>query len=1116
MCRTSFTRINGVLLVSLGSFLAYLIICVSNVNPILRFIAAFPAVYLIPGLLCLLLRKPIGEGYDPKQLIVEGFFVSTVINVLIVASLVFFKVLDWENSFVAFYAVLVSILILANFLLHKDTRIGFTRLDHAVLWIVLTSFLVMAISFSILPRYFTPDETSYIADIRDIVSKGVVNSWSSSFSSGLASLVSGRIFWLLLGASFSISTGLQWYQLGLLGCMFLPMIALVSSFLIPSNFKDKGMLQIASVVLTLSSPLLVEFSGVILDDLGVTFFTLFAIALFIKSFKIDDMGNASLDIRGLVLCFLSSLIVILIKPNTLFLFPLCLIMIGFILKYRLYKVKIYRAILLGLTIPILAYEFIVDIPYVLVVWWNLGSEPVRHAIWAFARGFISLGSPAESFLGWFVQTPWKPTTIFSYDYFGYSNYLYRFLSPEVLGLLVAGIGLGLPAILLLKKIRSSVQMRLLALITSISLILFFLTFLSGVNFDDINRYCLFIYPLITVVSLVTFYIAFSESKVMILTALIIPSIILLQMNFSLTAENGGVYVGYGLSKINWTGDYLLFQLVVYSILVIMISKRTISLKLHKHTFTFHLPNARPKILFLSFAVLILLSNIYFSGFFLERSVYFTDVGLTNLNQPLGGTNTSFVLSNSFIYLRDFVNDNVYFNNYLFPPPMTQGELNDFVSKGFNGSKIVVTSDPRITGYEYANAYTSEFLQGAYIVPRSEPTEGIIPKPSNADRSCVLNIVPNANNSFDDLSDYGSNWTLHNTLSVKDEKGRNALLLNGHNSFVEFQPNSVLSIADALTVRIQFRTLTNQSGRFLLEKDNPYNYGIYLSANSTVLSFCVRLSKTGVVTADSHKIFSDNLLHDAVGVFDGRHVELYVDGLLEANTDIGTGDTIETSSQPLWIGTWAEDSFFNGTIYGAQIYNRALSPQEIQLPYLKGHPYAKPIYEENSQNEGKALVYQVEGPITLHENTSDISIKDVKVDTSNYSLSTLRMNAISPRSANLTIIVGTLRFLKILDARIEVGNNSLEYPFENTLPDGQSYGSYVSSRCTIIIIDEEGNVIYDNTLASFQVTGNWLLVYIGMLLSMLALYVVLSRRMAQQYHVRARDVFFKKGTENYSQ
>jgi len=1083
--RISILKKDTIILLLLIIEFSYFILCLTNTSWLLRVVFIPLSLFIIPGAFLLaILRRSINNIIE---LTVEGFFVSTIMCVILTSIMLMLGI-----PLIPFnYSLAVLILVSSFSIIALIRKIEFkpSKFDSLLVSIAFLSYIAQLIYLSGLPRLFTLDETSYIADMRDIVLKGRVASWSSTFSSWVVSLLTGRAFWLLLGASFLGATGLPSYQLNLLSCIFLPAIALTSSLLISPKSKDRKMLQIASAILTISNPLLVKFSGFILNDLALAFYTLFAIKHFIESFKMDNVGNVSIVLRNLALSLLSIFITALIKPNLFLLFPLYIIMIGFIVKNKLYRVQKYKAVLFALIIPVLAYEMIIDIPYVLVVWFRFGDESIRYMVWSFTKRFVVLGSPAELFLGWFITTPWHRTNIFSYDYFGYLNYLYRFLSPEALSLLFAGVGLMMPVILLFRKIQRHLYVRLLSVFTSISLILLFFSFLSNASLEDINRYSLFIYPLITVISLESFCAAFLEGDMSVLIALIIPSIFLIQMNLSLSIIKGGIYVGYGLPKINWTGTYLLFQLIIYLFLVVVIArakKGTILLQLlRKYSFRFHLR----KLLFLTFVASILLSNVYFTGVFFDRSIFFRDIGLKDLNELLKGVNTSLIFSNSFVYLRDFVSDEVYVNNYVLPLPMTKQELDHLISKGFNGTRIVVTEDPAITSYEYAKAYKKDLLQGVYLLPAQ--FDAVSPDSKVLGPGCVMNLIPNAvRNSFDDISEYGNKGIAYNTLFVKDEYG-NGLLFNGRNSFVEFEHNSVLNVTDALTVRIWFRTSSRQRAKFLLEKGDPYSFGIYLTANSTVLSFYVRLAKKGVVAVNFNGTFDDNRLYDVVGVFDGRYVQLYVNGLLRANVDIGFKDTIVASSKPLWIGTWAKGSFFNGTIYGVQIYNRALSSLEILTPYLKDRPYGKPVYETISREGRKIIIYQVEGPITLRKSGSDISVNNVQVDTSNYLLPVLKINVSSPRTANLTIIIGTLRFSKIFDAKIEAGNNTLEYPFEYKLPDGRSYGFYVASRCRVIIVDENGNVIYDNILERFQLTGNNLLVFVLLLTSVLILYVALS-------------------------
>jgi len=99
-------------------------------------------------------------------------------------------------------ATLVITLSLSIIALIRKIEFKFSRLDFLLIAITVSSYIVLMIYLNGLSRLFTPDETSYIADIRDIVLKGRITSWSSIFSSELTSLLTGRLFGFYLGARF--------------------------------------------------------------------------------------------------------------------------------------------------------------------------------------------------------------------------------------------------------------------------------------------------------------------------------------------------------------------------------------------------------------------------------------------------------------------------------------------------------------------------------------------------------------------------------------------------------------------------------------------------------------------------------------------------------------------------------------------------------------------------------------------------------------------------------------------------------------------------------------------------------------------------------------------------
>lgn len=859
-------RIDALLSVSVGTVFAYAITWVLNTSPLWKIITVFPAVYLMPGLLLLLLlRRSDVEQYDLRRLIVEGFFISTFINVLAVSVFILIGVPLAGKLFPAVIISMTLILTLINYVLHKPVRVSYQKTDLAILCLVFVTFLIATIVFNILPHIPTPDEASYFATARDTVLNNESYPTLSVYP-GLNALLRGGFFWTLFLASFLCSTGLNSpYLASTVSCMFLPMIALTSSLLVPSGLKDRKILQVAIVFLTLSNPLLFELSGFGLNDLAIAFYMVFATVFFVKSFRTDKTGNVSISFRYLAISILSIFTVLLIKPYYLLLLVWYLVLIVFILKYRLHKVRKYRLFLYISIIPILMYELAFDFPYVAKFWlgWNIPST----------APFLYLGSPIERFLQIFLPSPWKPITVFSQNPIDSLSYMYRLLSPEVLGLIPAGLGLALPTTLILKRIRSNIQMKVLISVTSISLVLLLILFLSDAKglygrFWDIPRYSLFIYPLITVVSVIAVHEAFSENSLVTVITFAIPSILLLLINILLYTSKGGVYVGWdvgynvnsdSLIPQSWTASILMLQLDIYIALMVATKIKFISRSRVSHLLdTYSLKKKLPLILLTS----VLISNFYFSAFFVENTRYFKESGLKDLNETLKGLDTKLVLSNSIIYLRAFISDDVFTDNYLISLPVTKAEFDEFVLRDFNGTTLVIINNPRIYEIGYANVYKNEL--------------------------------------------------------------------------------------------------------------------------------------------------------------------------------------------------------FNSS--------------DLQL-----------VSEENIDSYGEILVYRIKSSITLHENKSDVIVKDIQVDSSNMDIPTLKIDLDSPRSANVSIIVGTPIFSKILDVRLSHGLNHLEYPFEYRLSDGRDYGRYVSERSVVIIIEANGNILYSNTTTGFQLRDTWLIFYICILSSILLLY-----------------------------
>jgi beta-galactosidase len=78
-----------------------------------------------------------------------------------------------------------------------------------------------------------------------------------------------------------------------------------------------------------------------------------------------------------------------------------------------------------------------------------------------------------------------------------------------------------------------------------------------------------------------------------------------------------------------------------------------------------------------------------------------------------------------------------------------------------------------------------------------------------------------------------------------------------------------------------------------------------------------------------KNVNDGGWHHLAGVYDGNSLTLYVDGVVDAS--VSSTGSISTNNYDVQIGGNSQSSGreFNGAIYDARVYNRALCPVEIQ-------------------------------------------------------------------------------------------------------------------------------------------------------------------------------------------
>ena len=1060
-----------VMVTSVAYFLSVLIGC-SDLSATL----AFPAIYLAPGLMLILLTSK-GRKHKFRQLIIVSFFLSTVIAVIVISTFILLGVTICSFSIATTYVLLTFILVVLAVTMGKKTQMEASRLDYAFLGISLITYASLVCLFTSMPRLFTMDETTYIAWSRYAILSGETYPVGIfSFKSDLAYLVKGRFFWTLLITSFLGSTGLEAHQAHVISTMFLPMVAIASTLLMPIKFKDNKFLQVAIFLLVLTNPLLLLFSGFALNDLAVAFYLVLAILFFIRSFNQREQDTISINLYGLLLSVLTLLIVFLIKENFVVIVAMYIILLYCILRYRLYKIsKACRILLYALTLPLIVYEALIDIPYVISVWF-IKNETISMLTSRFL--FIS---PAEWFLGLFIPTPWNPTTILSYDLYGYLHYLYRMLSPETLSLLVGGIGITLPIVLALEGFRKDIQMRILVYLSTTTLWLTYLLYLSTNAFWDIPRYFLFMTPIITVIALTALHEVFFNRNISFSIALTLPMIFLTWIQSTLSIEKGGVYVSYGLSKLNWTSSIIIIQLLAYVVLIIVMSSHLTNMLKVIIIFEKRVTLDFLKILFVILMIVILLSNTYFSIYSLEKSRYFDEHGLRSIDELLDDriSANSLVFSNVYFYARPYVPESLLLHNSLFSLPMTDEEFIQFLKTLPNNTLILLSEDQNIAWHEYANrdGYIFRYMKSSKILTELKDERQIYD-------GVVLHL------SFDSIEDCAEqqNVRVYGNATLAQGIYGNALSFDGIKDYVAVPLNYSLDNSVAFTVEAFVKPNIvptthqvivskgwNKAGAWTLQT-TPHGKWEFAIKNQNGDFFSV---KGGTVVA--------NEWFHIVGVWNNSQLWLYVNGVrygpVNTTGNIGNNYNVLIGQCELF----GAGNYWNGTIDDICIYNRALSEKEI-LDMYSG--------PELLMEKGNFKLFRIDSSrvLNLSYQSNGITIESVDIRWTNSTNVRLEIKIDSERNETVLVYLDTFRFLKTFNFSILRGENNITLDFPRQFPNRDKYGIYIANWANILIVDSQGNLLYHELHTPYELNSTNIASWLSFALLLLTLLLLLLRKM----------------------
>ena len=197
--------------------------------------------------------------------------------------------------------------------------------------------------------------------------------------------------------------------------------------------------------------------------------------------------------------------------------------------------------------------------------------------------------------------------------------------------------------------------------------------------------------------------------------------------------------------------------------------------------------------------------------------------------------------------------------------------------------------------------------------------------------------PGSGTTWTDLSGQGDNGTLVNGVGY-DSANLGSLSFDGVNDYVDCGSNNILNFTNSFSVsfwmnnNISTNTLEYFVNRWTYSTGNYRQWSIDSGGVANRINF--RISGNGQ-DSGSTGIVSTNALyssgwHHICGTWDGLIMILYVDGIIVAGPTSKTS-MVSTPNQKTFIGGGNLGSTLpmSGNIAQVSIYNKALTPQEIQ-------------------------------------------------------------------------------------------------------------------------------------------------------------------------------------------
>ena len=1042
---------NLLLPINLIFILFLLSLLLSSVSPILSSIFRFILSFFAIGFpITILVKRKSGE-VELFELVMESVFISMLTSTGITVALAMFELSNMQNYYYVQLALILFLFVIAV-KVNLKLKIRYAKTESLLFIFLVLVFTGMNFS---LDKFYTPDEYFYLKGSLDFISQNFLTPISYVPLRTFSDILVGRFLWqTTLAAFIELTLGLLPYY-----AINLPFLIILLSAvfgLLKLLFGENNNMLLLTWLIAASNPLLLILSHFVLPDFALASLSLCGVYWFTKAFKTES----NVSVSSIVKCFVVVSLALLYKFNLVLPIALWITFVFFFLRSKFYRIsKWHRSLFLIVTLPVIAYELFLDIP-------ALFTYYVLHDLqlnFLFARYVFF--SPLGTLVNFLFKTPWTYRTLFDIPNYEKLFFFFNILSPELMTPIIASF-----AILSFLVLRRNYKARIVTSISLIALLIAYFGFLSSGEYYDIQRNVLAVILLLQIIGLTSLWVSLNGRRHYIyIYASMVLMLLITYFEYIILANKNITFFLWG-TKLENMFDRLLLMNILITILVFLImaseTKPLLRFKIIRSVFTF-----RMLMLFLLFSLL-LTNNIELTSYGLRNNTYFFNHGIGDLaSQANNLEGKTLVMSNVYaLPLYTLNTDNLIFVS----PPLSFEELNSFLKARIK-SRLIIGNDKIATWISYRMG-SNEYLQALPPIITSEKATSETPKP-HYDVSKNLLFHLSFINSSEIYTPLGNelNMMIFGSLIWEKEYQTKLMRFDGVNNYITISGKPLLNPLHKLTVEVWFRTKQPQSGKFLVMggyDNGTYIWGVYLSTNSTEMSFYIKGQKTYNPTIRGN--FNDGFWHHFVGVFDGKSIKMYLEGKLVQNMLLEQPITINPSDGfKIYVGSWSGRSVFDGYIGFVNVYANAFELSDVMEQYIRAKGEGTGILAKVVSATHNYVVFDAYGKnirtsLTQDVTVENVNIRPVKVGNS-FNHTSLSIDIHAKKSFNGILVMNTYYFSKFQRIEVKEGSNHIELIFPNYI-DSKPIGVAIGQKTEILIVSDDGELLANTVAASTVLKG----------------------------------------------